>query len=476
MLFVLAAISGHISAQNEKPDSLSESKPNIILIMADDQGWGQTGYYDHPILKTPNLNDMANNGLQFNRFYAGAPVCSPTRASVLTGRSNDRSAVYTHGYALRRQEKTIAQALKNAGYKTAHFGKWHLNGLQGPGVPIFKSDKCSPGAFGFDYWLSTSNYFDINPIMSRNGNFEEIQGESSAIIVNEALQFMEREKNNDQPLFVVIWYGSPHGPWKAEERAKKGFEDLKATHQEHYGELVAMDESVGSLRKGLRNMGIGHNTLVWFNSDNGGLKAFGPETVNGLKGYKGEMYEGGLRVPAIIEWPAMIKKGQITDFPAVTMDIFPTVADIIGLPNSSMVHPIDGTSLKPLFQKDIKSRTKPIPFRMRAEGAWIDNHYKLVIKDIDKSSYELYHLKTDPDESDNLIDRETEIAHNMIKAFSEWHSSVESSVKGNDYAGGLSQPDIGRILWTKSPEYLPYFKAWSKRPEYKKKLKKFNQE
>ena len=111
-------------------------RPNIILVMADDQGWGQTGYNNHPILKTPNLDKMAENGIRFNRFYAGAPVCSPTRASVLTGRSNDRTAVYAHGYAMCKQEKTIAQALKEAGYKTAHFGKWHLNGLRGPGVPI----------------------------------------------------------------------------------------------------------------------------------------------------------------------------------------------------------------------------------------------------------------------------------------------------------------------------------------------------
>src|SRR4030043_1148281 len=115
---------------------LSQESPNIILCMSDDQGWGQTGYNNHPVLQTPNLDEMAANGLRFNRFYAGSPVCSPTRASVLTGRSNDRTAVYDHGYPLHKQEKTIAQALKEAGYITAHFGKWHLNGDRGPGAPI----------------------------------------------------------------------------------------------------------------------------------------------------------------------------------------------------------------------------------------------------------------------------------------------------------------------------------------------------
>ena len=115
--------------------------PNIILVMTDDQGWGQTGYYKHPILKTPNLDAMAKNGLRFDRFYAGAPQCSPTRASVLTGRNNDRTGVFYHGYSLNKNEKTIAQELKKIGYSTGHFGKWHLNGIRGPGVPIFEDDE-----------------------------------------------------------------------------------------------------------------------------------------------------------------------------------------------------------------------------------------------------------------------------------------------------------------------------------------------
>ena len=118
--------------------------PNIILVMADDQGWGQTGYYNHPLLKTPNLDAMAAAGLRFDRFYAGAPVCSPTRATVMTGRTNDRTGVQNHGFGLRRQERTVAQALRHAGYATGHFGKWHLNGIRGPGVPIFADDDQSP--------------------------------------------------------------------------------------------------------------------------------------------------------------------------------------------------------------------------------------------------------------------------------------------------------------------------------------------
>ena len=150
----------------------------------------RTSYYNHPVLKTPNLDLMAANGLRFDRFYAGAPQCSPTRASVLTGRNNDRTGVFYHGYPLNKNEITIAQELKQIGYATGHFGKWHLNGFRGPGVPIFKDDEYSPSNFGFDEWISTSNFFDVNPVLSHNGTFMDFFGSSSEVIVNEALKFI----------------------------------------------------------------------------------------------------------------------------------------------------------------------------------------------------------------------------------------------------------------------------------------------
>ena len=448
------------------------NRPNIILVMSDDQGWGQTSYNKHPILKTPNLDKMAENGLRFNRFYAGAPVCSPTRASVLTGRSNDRTGVYSHGYAMCNQELTIAQALKKAGYKTAHFGKWHLNGHRGPGVPIFANDPRSPGQFGFDEWLTVSNFFDINPIMSRNGQFEEFMGESSHIIVNEALHFIEEEKDNNKPLFVVIWYGSPHSPWLAGEEDKKPFKNSDEKTQNHYGELLSMDQSLGNLRDGLRSMNLAENTLVWFNSDNGGLSPFGPETVGGLRGFKNMIYEGGIRVPCVIEWPAGIDKNRITDFPASTMDIFPTIADIVDLPESSMLTPIDGSSIKELFRRDIKTRNKPIPFRHEGRVALVDNNYKLLSLDVDKGVFELYDLKNDPNETRNLIDEEVVVAKRMIEEFTDWNNSVEASIIGRDYPGGLNEPNGYRVFWYTLPEYKPYFEQWKNRPEYKSTLNK----
>lgn len=436
--------------------------------MADDQGWGQTGYMNHPILKTPNLDKMAANGLRFNRFYAGAPVCSPTRASVLTGRSNDRTAVYSHGYALCKQEKTIAQALKKAGYKTAHFGKWHLNGHRGPGVPIFGDDERDPGEFGFDEWLSVSNFFDMDPIMSRNGEFIEFKGESSKIIVDEALNFIKKEKDSEQPLFIVIWYGSPHSPWVADAQDKKPFDTLEENAQNHYGELKSMDESIGNLRAGLRTMNINQNTLVWFNSDNGGLPPFGKETVGGLRGFKGQIYEGGIRVPCVIEWPEGIAKSRITDYPASTMDIFPTIADIVRLPSTSMTVPIDGSSIKNLFSTDLGTREKPIPFRHEGRAALIDNNYKLLTLDLKRREFELYDLHKDPNEIKNIIKEQSAIAEKLIRELDTWNLSVERSVHGNDYENGLLEPNGYRVFWNTLPQYQAYFEQWKERPEYKK--------
>ena len=248
------------------------TRPNIVLIMSDDQGWGQTGYYDHPILKTPNLDAMERNGLRFDRFYAGAPVCSPTRASVMTGRSNDRCGVFSHGCPLCLQEKTIAQAMQSAWYSTGHFGKWHLSGFMGPGAPILEENPRHPGHFGFDHWLSVTNFFDRDPLMSRLGSFEEFEGDSSDVAMEQAIHFIRTEHARGNPFFTVIWYGTPHSPWIAGEDDKVDFAQLSDIEQNHYGELVAMDRSIGALRLALRELQIEEDTLVWFNSDNGGIK------------------------------------------------------------------------------------------------------------------------------------------------------------------------------------------------------------
>lgn len=449
------------------------TRPHIILVMADDMGWGETGYNGHPILKTPHLDAMAKSGLRFDRFYAGAPNCSPTRSTVMTGRSNDRCGVENHGFALRLQEKTVARALRDAGYRTAHFGKWHLNGYKGVGAPILASDDHNPGAFGFDEWLSVTNFFDRDPMLSRKGKFEEFKGDSSEIIVAEALKFLERNRDSGRPMFSVVWFGSPHAPMLATEEDRKPFGALEINSQHHYGELVAMDRSIGALRAGLRRLGLAENTLVWFCSDNGGLPEIKPGTVGHLRGFKNTVYEGGLRVPAIIEWPAAIKQPRITRHPAGTVDIFPTLAAVTGLPPSVLLAPIDGTSLTPLFAADTGERAKPLPFRHQGRAALVDNRYKLLTQNLAKGVFELYDVEADPGETRDLAAAKPDVAARLQTALLAWNESVNASVAGKDYPEGKVSPkEPASRDWTTAPEYQPYLSQLQARPEYQPAAKK----
>jgi arylsulfatase A-like enzyme len=450
--------------------------PNIVFVMADDMGWGQTGYRNHPVLKTPNLDEMAANGLRFERFYAGGPVCSPTRSSMLTGRSHVRTGVLSHGYALRTQEKTIAQALRSVGYITGHFGKWHLNGHRGPGVPIFADDPHSPGKFGFDEWVSVSNFYDIDPIMSRAGQFEEMKGDSSEIAVREATKFLEKHHAAGKPMFSVIWYGTPHSPFKALSDDKAPFSELNEASANHYGELVAMDRSIGTLRQKLRDLGIEKNTLLVFCSDNGGLPEIKPDTVGGLRGNKGSVFEGGIRVPGIIEWPSVIKP-RVTNYPACVMDLFPTVAEIVGLPASSMIKPLDGLSLKPLFAHELSERQAPIGFRYAAKRALVDDRYKILTDDIDSGRFQLYDLIDDQNETRDLSKQESETFARMKKQLLDWNTTVDASFSGKDYPEGKVTPvDPASINWFDTPQYQPYLAVWKERWEFKSYLNRASNE
>ena len=439
-------------------------QPHIVLVMADDQGWGQTSYNGHPDLKTPNLDAMAANGLRFDRFYAGASNCSPSRATVLTGRSNDRTGVQNHGFPLRLQEKTVAQALRDAGYATAHFGKWHLNGLRGPGAPVLGNDTHSPGAFGFDHWLTATNYFDRDPLLSRMGQFEDFEGDSSEVAMAEAIAWID-EKADEQPTFTVVWYGTPHDPMIALEDDLAPFAELPERSQNQYGEILAMDRSIGALRAALREQDIAENTLIWYCSDNGGLTGFGPDTMGGLRGSKNTMYEGGLRVPGIIEWPARITEGRQTDFPAGTVDMFPTIAAIVDLPDSAMLQPQDGISLVPLIDgKTNDKRGQPLVFRHDGRGVLIDDRYKLISQ---KGKFELYDLQEDRAEEKNVIETEGDVADWMKKEWAKMNESIENSVAGKDYPSGKVDPNQPeRRFWHEDPAYEPYLEEFMERPEY----------
>jgi len=186
---------------------LADERPNIILCMGDDHGWDETGYNGHPYVKTPVLDKMAATGLRMDHFYSAHPSCSPTRGSVLTGRHPNRYGTFSPNWSIRPKEITIAHILKEAGYTCGHFGKWHVG-------PVKSGSPTSPGAMGFDQWLSHDNFFEMNPILSRNGGPpERLQGEGSEVIIDETIRFIDTARQNKQPFLAVVWFGSPHEPY-----------------------------------------------------------------------------------------------------------------------------------------------------------------------------------------------------------------------------------------------------------------------
>ena len=451
----------------------SDSKPNIVLCMADDQGWGDMAYNGHPVLKTPNFDAMAAEALRFDRFYAAAPVCSPTRGSVMTGRHPNRFGCFKWGHTLRPQEITVAEALKKAGYVTGHFGKWHLGSVR-KGSPV------NPGASGFDEWLSAPNFFDNDPILSREGVAVQTKGESSMVTVDAALEFIRKHAKTPQPFLAVVWFGSPHGPHRAIEQDRAIYADQNEKFQHFYGEITGMDRAFGKLRKELRTLGIRENTVLWYCSDNGGLPGVG---TTGGRANKGKVYEGGLRVPAILEWPVRISGHRVTTVPCNTVDIYPTLLDIVGVRMENQP-PLDGVSLTSLIAGRMKSRPKPMGFwdhptggistpsdkwmsellaaqkagnetgdvsRLRLDAgkitkqypediypghaAWLDWPWKLHrIEDKNaKVKWELYNLADDPAEQEDLLTQQSDRVKSMKSQLEAWLKSVARSLNGKDY-------------------------------------------
>ena len=445
----------------------NSDKPNIILVMADDQGWGDTGYNGHPFVNTPALDTMAKDGFVFDRFYAAAPVCSPTRASVMTGRTPIRTKVTNHGRYMRPHEQTIAETLKSAGYVTGMFGKVHLGSGQ-PGSP------CNPSGMGFDEWVIGLNFFDNDPYLSRKGKIEHPKGKGSVILMDEAIAFLKSHKDRDRPIFSVVWFPSPHD---LHEEVPEGpsLYDGKP-HAGYYREITLLDQQLGRLRREIREMGIADNTIVWYCSDNGGLV----EETSGGREKKGSIYEGGLRVPGIIEWPARKLRGR-TSVPVSTFDIYPTILAMAGV-QLHAPHPLDGIDVSDIIAGYVTERKKPMGFwHMIQDGqaTWSDRIQKAIMekqqagaplphdpprmcKDVDEfpqfpeqtvtghaawtdwpwklhringNSFELYNLADDPMEKTDLSKgpQHSLRRERMKKELKAWMRSVVRSLNGKDY-------------------------------------------
>lgn len=351
LLPMLAAAAETGKGAKAKGKAAPPRRPNILLVMSDDQGWGDVGYNGHPHLQTPHLDAAAASGLRLDCFYAAAPSCSPTRASVLTGRHPNRMGVFSWGHALRPQETTLAELLKGAGYTTAHFGKWHLG-------PVRSGSPVSPGAKGFDRWISAENFFDLNPKLSDEGKETKFHGEGSMVVAELALDWIRQNASGEAPLFAAVWFGAPHLPHIAAPELSALYQGRSKREREYFGEITGLDRAFGRLRDGLAELGLRDDTLVWFCSDNGATPI---GDTGDSRGGKHLLYEGGLRVPAFVEWPVGIPAGKSSPVRCGTVDILPTVLELAGVPGAPG-RVLDGISLAPLFRGEMDQRPAPLGF------------------------------------------------------------------------------------------------------------------
>lgn len=472
---------------------------NFILLMGDDHGWEETAYNGHPFLRTPVLDEMAANGLRLDNFYAGASTCSPTRGSFITGRHPNRYGTFAPNWSIRPEEISVAGILGAAGYHTGHFGKWHLG-------PVKASSPTNPGAMGFDAWLSHDNFFEIDPTLSRNGGSpEQFKGESSEILIDETIRFISAAQKDQQPFMAVVWFGSPHEPYSGLQQDLALYKNLPDSLkeqmvsltsmdngeqiqrplfevlQERYAEITAMDRAIGKLRDYLKKSGQYENTMLWYCGDNG-IPSSGLFNSS-LHGLKGQIYQGGVLVPGIIEWPAGIPDARISSVNSVTSDILPTLCELTGQPTPN--RPLDGISLVPLFNGNMTLRPEPICFWNYHTGheiteasvpyidpelqigttplvkimngkytrsftnfrhpdisekdylgprAILDGQYKLVVHDeSEETSIELFDLYNDPGELIDLSSDNPEITNRLKIKLYEWQQSVLTSLTGADY-------------------------------------------
>ncbi len=458
--------------------ALAAERPNVVLVMFDDLGWADLGYQGSKHAETPNIDAMAETALVFRRFYSAAPVCSPTRGSCLTGRHPFRYGVYyANTGTLPEGEVNLASLLKDEGYRTGHFGKWHLGTLTtevtdaNRGRPGNGAHFAPPWQRGFDVCLSTeSKVPTYNPMVrprdfsDHPGNLrhwwdpdiapdntlhygtrywnergkevtEGLDGPNAKVIMDAAIPFIEDSVARKVPFLAVVWFHEPHWPVVAGPDDTAPFAELSRFEQHYYGCIRAADAQVGRLRRTLRQLGVAENTMVWLASDNGpeGNTSM-PGSAGPLRGRKRALYEGGIRVAGLLEWPARIDKGRTTGVPAVTSDYLPTIAEVLGIELPSD-RPIDGVSLVPLIEGRMTERPRPIAFQSRGQIALTDNRYKLIHVGRGGTfagppwKWELYDLLDDPGESNDLAAEHPEIVERMAEQLERWNESVRACLQ-----------------------------------------------
>lgn len=456
-LLVYILITLTISCQNTKKES-----PNIIMILADDLGYNDLSCYRSinqpqsdkpPTCNTPNIDALAKDGLMFTDFYCGAAVCSPSRSSLLTGRNSTRVGIYNwipknSPMHLRSEEVTIAEMLKEKNYHTGHFGKWHLTSEN--------TDQPLPNDQGFDYSFFTYNNAipsHENPINFIRNNQEvgKIEGYSCQLVVMEAIEWLKTVKYSENPFYINIWFNEPH----EKVAAPDSLIEKHNYNKKYYACIENMDIAVGKLRTFLKDNGMDKNTIIMFSSDNGSQQVASNDPLRGEKCFN---YDGGVRVPFIVNWPGRVPSGEKTNAIGSFTDILLSISKITGtqLPTDRV---LDGEDISSIFfgKTSTFERKKPIffyryfhePISMLREGDWLLLGYDSIIpyeinynqvelaklkpaegepqwsmwgfqpvhmeflKDIYPSKFELYDMKTDEGQRKDVSNTNPEIVLSM---------------------------------------------------------------
>lgn len=401
--------------------------PNIILILSDDQGYGDLSCYEHSEeLRTPNIDRLAKNGVRLTDGYASAPICGPTRAGLLSGRYQQRFGVYTNRHIFDDgflQQETLAEVLKGLGYTTGVVGKWHLGRM---------TEERRPNRRGFDefygFLKSMRGYAGRNPNNPIYRNREPVGAEEGYLTDSfnrAAVDFVERHAK-DGPFFLYLSYNAPHYPMEAREDILKRFDTGDAMRDVYLAMMASVDEGVGMVLNSLEKHDIDGNTLVFYLSDNGGLTTKGAD--NGvLRDDKGSVYEGGIRVPFLVSWPDQLPAGHVCTVPVTSLDVFPTAVAAAGgtLPEDRTS---DGRDMLPVLMKDGEGPLHQTLFwhsQSVDSDRWAVRHgdWKLV------SGEELYDLKEDIGESKDLAAEKPEIVKKLQGLFDEWSSSVQADAR-----------------------------------------------
>ncbi|MEM8670599.1 MAG: sulfatase-like hydrolase/transferase [Planctomycetota bacterium] len=363
-------------------DDVAAERPNIVLLMSDDLGWKDLGCYGGPV-NTPTLDQLASRGKRFTDFYSGAAVCSPSRAALLTGRTNLRCGIYswindrdqrTH---LPLREITLAEVLGAAGYETAHIGKWHL-GMPSNANP----DKPTPEEHGFHTWFATANnalpsHFCPNNFIRNGDRVGTLDGYACDLVVDEAIRWLGHRKKKDAPFFLNLWFHEPHAPLAAPKHSTAPYGNSSDPAALYSGTIANTDQAIERLLNRLHEIDQPENTIIIYTSDNGSYRS---DRVGHLRGTKGSNYEGGIRVPGIFFWPTHISP-SVSSQPAGAVDILPTVCGLVGIDPPTL--PLDGTDLSDFLtdKADRIVRKQPLFWFLPLSGpalAMRDGRYAMV--------------------------------------------------------------------------------------------------